>query len=241
MSVFDRRAHVPSRARSSASLERTARINGEIQKGHRRGRRRRHAGRVRSPEGIRRTFRFACICGLLAFAACRRDMYNQPKGKPLAENSFFKNDAVARPLPPHTVARGQSREDTAFYTGLTNGTLVTQLPMKLTPQLLARGRERYDIYCAVCHGLTGEGDGEIVRRGFPAPPTYHVDRLRNAPIGHFYDVMTNGYGVMYPYATRVAPADRWAIAAYIRALQLSHDAGLPDVPPNEQSKLEATP
>ena len=182
------------------------------------------------------------VCTLLmcSFASCRRDMYNQPKGKPLAENSFFKNDAIARPLPPHTVARGEAREDSAFYTGLTSGTLVTQPPMKLTPQLLARGRERYEIYCAVCHGLTGEGNGEIVRRGFPAPPTYHVDRLRNAPIGHFYDVITNGYGVMYPYATRVAPADRWAISAYIRALQLSHNASSQDVPPNEQSKLEAT-
>ena len=91
--------------------------------------------------------------------------------------------------------------------------------MKLTPQLLARGRERYDIYCAVCHGATGEGNGEIVQRGFPAPPTYHSERLRNAPIGHFYDVITNGYGVMYPYATRVAPNDRWAIAAYIRKVK----------------------
>ncbi len=178
---------------------------------------------------------------MCSFASCRRDMYNQPKGKPLAENSFFKNEAIARPVPPHTVARGNAREDTEFYTGLTNGTLVTQLPMQLTPELLGRGRERYDIYCAVCHGLTGKGNGEIVRRGFPAPPTYHVDRLRNAPIGHFYDVITNGYGVMYPYATRVAPADRWAIAAYIRALQLSHDANVQDVPPNEQSKLEAQP
>ncbi len=183
------------------------------------------------------------LCTLLmcSFASCRRDMYNQPKGKPLAENSFFKNDAIARPIPPHTIARGDAREDTAFFTGLTNGTLITQLPMKLTPQLLARGRDRYDIYCAVCHGLTGEGNGEIVRRGFPAPPTYHVDRLRNAPIGHFYDVITNGYGVMYPYATRVAPCDRWAIAAYIRALQLSHNANPSDVSPNEQSKLEAIP
>ena len=111
--------------------------------------------------------------------------------------------------------------------------------MQLTPELLARGRERYDIHCAICHGRTGAGNGEIVRRGFPAPPTYHNDRLRNAPIGHFYNVITNGYGVMYPYASRVEPADRWAIAAYIRALQLSHNARPEDVSPSEQSRLQA--
>jgi mono/diheme cytochrome c family protein len=179
------------------------------------------------------------LCCLMI--GCRRDMYNQPKGKPLAENVFFKDEAIARPIPPHTVVRGDAREDSALSTGLTNGMLVAQLPIELTPELLARGRERYEIHCAVCHGLTGEGNGEIVKRGFPAPPTYHVDRLRNAPIGHFYDVITNGYGVMYPYATRVAPADRWAIAAYIRALQLSQNASPNDVSPNERSKLEATP
>jgi mono/diheme cytochrome c family protein/REP element-mobilizing transposase RayT len=170
---------------------------------------------------------------------CRRDMYDQPKAKPLSENHFFKNGTSARQIPPHTVARGDARGDSAFFTGLTNGKLVAQSPVQLTPELLARGRERYDIYCAVCHGRTGAGNGEIVRRGFPAPPTYHSDRMRNAPIGHFYYVITNGYGVMYPYAARVDPADRWAIAAYIRALQLSHNARPADVPPNEQSQLQA--
>ncbi len=184
-----------------------------------------------------RTALLVVICVLSA--SCRRDMYNQPKAKPLAENTFFKDGAAARPIPPHTVARGDTRENSAFSTGLTNGTLITQLPMPLTPQLLQRGRERYDIYCAVCHGLNGDGNGEIVRRGFPAPPTYHLDRLRNAPIGHFYDVITNGYGVMYPYAARVEPQDRWAIVVYIRALQLSHNAKPEDVLPNEKSKLEA--
>src|SRR5438067_9614077 len=115
--------------------------------------------------------------------------------------------------------------------------LVTQLPVSLTPQLLARGRERYDIYCSMCHGRTGNGNGMIVQRGFPVPPSYHIDRLRNAPIGHFYDVITNGYGVMYSYAARVEPADRWAIAAYIRALQLSHDAKFDELPPDDQGAL----
>jgi mono/diheme cytochrome c family protein len=110
----------------------------------------------------------------------------------------------------------------------------------LTPALLARGRERFDTICAVCHDRTGSGNGMVVQRGFPQPPSFHVDRLRNAPIGHFYDVITNGYGVMYPYADRVEPEDRWAIAAYIRALQLSHNAKLPDIDPRDRAILEAS-
>lgn len=170
-------------------------------------------------------------------------MYNQPKAKTYSATDFFANGASARPIPAHTVEYHLARENEAYYTGLTNGLLVAQLPapLKLTPQLLERGRERFDIYCAVCHGLTGDGNGEVVQRGFPAPPTYHSDRLRNAPIGHFYDVITNGYGVMYPYASRVEPNDRWAIAAYIRALQLSQHATLGDLPPNEQRRGENAP
>lgn len=171
---------------------------------------------------------------------CRQDMYNQPKAKPLSEDHFFPNDTSARPLPPHTIPQGYGDKGDAFHTGLVDGKLLIGLPpsVKLTRQLLQRGQERFNIYCAVCHGLTGDGNGEIVRRGFPAPPSYHVDRLRNAPLGHFYDVITNGYGVMYSYASRVEPDDRWAIAAYLRALQLSHDAQLNDVPASEQTKLE---
>jgi mono/diheme cytochrome c family protein len=163
------------------------------------------------------------------FVACRPDMTNQPKAKPLSESDFFSNGANARQPPAHTVARGDAREDTAFYTGQTNETYVTQLPVKLTRDLMIRGRERFDAICAECHDRTGSGNGMVVQRGFPQPPSFHVDRLRNAPIGHFFDVVTNGYGVMYSYATRVEPEDRWAIAAYIRALQLSHNAALSDV------------
>jgi mono/diheme cytochrome c family protein len=175
---------------------------------------------------------------VLTFAACRPDMENQPKAKPLSESDFFSDHANARPIPPHTVERGGARENAAFYTGLTNGTYITQLPVKLTPELLARGRERFDAMCAECHDRTGSGNGMVVLRGFPQPPSYHVPRLRNAPIGHFFDVMTNGYGVMYSYATRVDPKDRWAIAAYIRALQLSHNLNASELTPAEQQKLE---
>jgi mono/diheme cytochrome c family protein len=182
------------------------------------------------------------LCGLImGFAGCRQDMYNQPKAKTYSATEFFDNGTSAQPIPPHTVEYRGVRQNEAFYSGLTNGVLVAQLPLQLTPGLLDRGRERYDIYCAVCHGATGEGNGEIVQRGFPAPPTYHSERLRNAPIGHFYDVITNGYGVMYSYASRVEPNDRWAIAAYIRALQLSQHASAADLSPNEQRQLEQRP
>ena len=173
--------------------------------------------------------------------ACRRDMMNQPKAKTFSESTFFKDGTNARPLPPNTVARGEVRQDQAFYTGLTNGIYVTQLPMQLTPRLLRRGRERYDAFCAECHGRLGDGRGMVVQRGFPVPPSYHLDRLRNAPLGHFFDVITNGYGAMASYATQVEPQDRWAIAAYIRALQLSQNAKSSDLPANEQNRLGQTP
>lgn len=179
------------------------------------------------------------VCLALALGACRRDMYNQPRYKTYAEDPFFKDGASARPLPPHTVAQGQANLDTEYFQGKTgDGKLLEAFPMPVTREMLERGKERFEIYCSVCHGRTGEGNGMIVQRGFPAPPSYHIDRLRNAPPGHFYDVITNGYGVMYSYASRVEPADRWAIAAYIRALQLSRHATLDDVPPEEKAKLQ---
>jgi mono/diheme cytochrome c family protein len=179
------------------------------------------------------------ISGLGFLAACRPDMANQPRAKPLSQTNFFSDGTSARQLPPYTVPSDQPSANSAYYTGLTNGTYVTQLPIKLNPELLNRGRERFETMCAECHDRIGSGNGMIVRRGFPQPPSFHVDRLRNAPIGHFYDVITNGCGVMYPYAARVEPEDRWAIAAYIRALQLSHHAHSSDLDPADRAKLEA--
>jgi mono/diheme cytochrome c family protein len=164
-----------------------------------------------------------CALGLLG-AGCRKGMVDQPHLKPLAEDHFFADGSGARVPPAHTVARGELREDAAFYTGQIDGHLVAAFPQPVTRELLARGRERFEIYCAVCHGRTGAADGMIVQRGFPKPPSLHEPRLRDAPIGHFFDVMTNGYGVMFSYASRVPPEDRWAVAAYIRALQLSQHA-----------------
>jgi mono/diheme cytochrome c family protein len=172
---------------------------------------------------------------------CRKGMYNQAKIKPYDASELFKNGSGMRQPPPGTVPAG-SIEDSIFTQGIQNdGVLVTALPLKLDMALLDRGRERFDIYCAVCHGATGTGDGMIVQRGFPQPPSYHIERLREAPLGYFVNVIANGYGAMYSYAARVDPRDRWAIAAYIRALQLSRNATLDDVPARNRAKLEAAP
>jgi len=172
-------------------------------------------------------------------AGCRRDMFQQPYSKPLAPNSFFQDNQMAsRPLVPHTVARGHLDSDRVFYSGKVGTNLVDTFPIAINRNTLERGRERFEIYCSPCHGRTGEGNGMIVQRGYPAPPSYHIDRLRQAPVGHFFDVMTHGYGVMYSYAQRVTPEDRWAIAAYIRVLQQSHNSRLSDVPVSERASLE---
>jgi len=166
-------------------------------------------------------------------------MMDQEHLKPLAESAFFKDGAGSRPIPAHTVPRGHLNEDERFYTGVAGNLLVDAFPVPLTSEFLTRGRERFDIYCAVCHGRTGTGEGMIVLRGFPRPPSFHDPRLRSAPLGHFYDVITQGYGVMYSYAARIEPGDRWAIVAYIRALQLSQNAKLADLAPTDREKLKA--
>lgn len=176
---------------------------------------------------------------LITGAGCRRDMFDQPSSRPLEKSAFFQDNLMAsRPVVPHTVAQGQLNADQPFYTGKIGTNLLPALPVPLTGELLARGRERFDIYCAPCHGRTGYGNGMIVQRGFPQPPSFHIDRLREAPIGHIFNVVTEGYGVMYSYAQRVQPADRWAIAAYIRALQLSQNARPEDVPETSRSRLQ---
>jgi len=168
-------------------------------------------------------------------------MQVQPRYDPLAPSTFFDDGRSARPEVPDTVARGHLRIDEQFYTGKVNGVPVDTFPFPITRQVLERGRARYNIYCTPCHDYTGSGHGMIVQRGFPPPPSYHIDRLRQAPVGHFFDVITTGYGSMYSYAARVPPRDRWAIAAYIRALQMSQHATIDDVPPEERAKLLAGP
>ena len=164
-------------------------------------------------------------------------MHDQPKYIPLRQSSFFADQRSARPLVAGTVPRGQLRDDPLLYTGKINNADATVFPFSIDDKVMARGQERFNIYCSPCHGRTGQGDGMIVRRGYRKPPTYHQDRLRDAPIGHFFDVMTNGFGAMPDYAAQVTVRDRWAIAAYIRALQLSEHATVNDVPPAERSNL----
>ena len=183
----------------------------------------------------------AALALLAAIAAggCRLDMHLQPKYKPDEPSAFFQDGRADRPYVPGTVASGHLRTDELLYSGRIQGKLVDQFPFPITADVLARGRERYNIYCTPCHDYTGSGNGMIVQRGFPAPPSYHTDRLRQAPVGHFFEVMTYGYGTMYSYAARVSVEDRWAIAAYIRALQLSQHATLADVPASERQQLSS--
>jgi len=171
------------------------------------------------------------VAGLLLIVGCRSDMQQQPYQRPLVESNFYPDHRSERPIIPGTVARGHLDADTYFYTGKIGSNDGDYLPFPVTQQLLARGQQRFNIYCSPCHGEAGDGNGMVVQRGFKHPPSYHIDRLRRAPIGYFFDIMTNGYGAMPDYAEQVEPADRWAIAAYIRVLQLSQHATDADVPP----------
>jgi mono/diheme cytochrome c family protein len=187
-----------------------------------------------------RSRRFALVpfAVCLAFAAgCRQDMHNQPKYRPLRASQFFADGSSARPLVEGTVARGTLHDDEAFFTGRVGGELVKDVPVPVNEALLDRGQERYNIYCTPCHGETGTGNGMVVQRGYRKPPSFHEERLRVAESGHFFDVMTNGFGAMPDYKVQVAPRDRWAIAAYIRALQASQQAAGTDIPADELKKL----
>lgn len=208
--------------------------------------------RRKAATGTRRVIVFCLLLSAfcLLVSGCRRDMQDQPKAIAYRENSFFKDGTGSRPLVEGTVPRGYLREDRAFYFGKKLNAAdfrteqqplrppteesannqaglypddVDTIPMKITKEDLDRGEERFNIYCSVCHGATGYGDGMVARRGFnrPSPANYHQDRLRQAPVGHFFDVMTNGWGAMPSYAQQVSVEDRWRIVAYIRALQLS--------------------
>ncbi len=174
----------------------------------------------------------------LIMAGCQGYMISQPRYDPLSYSEVFADGRSARPLPTGVVSLTDPVVPGAFYTGKdANGNDVTTFPISVTLQTIQRGQQRFNIYCAPCHGYGGYGDGMIVQRGFSPPPSYHTNRLRQAPVGHFFDVITNGFGTMYAYAYRVAPEDRWAIIAYIRALQFSQDARQSDVPPADLPQL----
>ena len=166
---------------------------------------------------------------LLILAGCRQDMHDQPRMKTYAMSDFYPDLRTARPPVDGTVARGQLHEDTYLYTGKIGGNPGDYMPFAITETDLARGRERFNIYCSPCHSRVGDGNGMVVQRGYKHPPTFHQDRLRKAPLGYFFDVMTNGFGAMPDYAAQIPVADRWRIVAYIRALQLSQNAAQEDV------------
>jgi mono/diheme cytochrome c family protein len=182
--------------------------------------------------------------GALAFftlTACRQDMHNEPRYKPLAESEFFADHRSARPMVEGTVARGHLRIDEARYTGKIDGEDIDQFPIPIAKADIERGETRFNIYCTPCHGRLGDGNGMVVLRGFRQPPSYYSDRLVNAPVGHFYDVISNGFGAMPSYASRVEPDDRWRVIAYIRALELSESASVNDVPPDQRQTLTVEP
>ena len=177
------------------------------------------------------------IAGAMLLAGCRMDMHIQPKYLPYEESAFFADGRSERQPVEDTVARGELRLDELYYSGRENGVVVDKFPFPITKADLERGRERFNVYCTPCHDYTGSGNGMIVQRGFPQPPSYHIQRLREAAAGHFFEVMTNGFGEMYSYAARIEPADRWRIAAYIRVLQASQDAKVDDVPAGDRAQL----
>jgi len=188
--------------------------------------------------GIFKKLPWVWILMCVNLLACQQKMAEQPRYRPLAKSDFFDDQRASRPLVEGTVARGHLQADEYFYTGKTNGQPVDRFPFPITKDMLLRGQERYDIFCSPCHDRVGTGLGMIVRRGYRPPPSFHIDRLRSASVGYFFDVMTHGFGVMPDYAEQVPPADRWAIVAYIRALQLSQSAKFADVPERERQALE---
>ncbi|HEY4360024.1 MAG TPA: cytochrome c [Bryobacteraceae bacterium] len=181
----------------------------------------------------------AVLFTILSLSGCRQDMHDQPRYKPLAATDFFGDGRSARPEVEGTVPRGYLRIDEARYTGKSGETYVDVFPFPITRADVSRGQQRFNIYCSPCHSRVGDGNGMVVRRGYRQAANYHSEKLLKAPVGHFFDVMTNGFGAMPSYASRVEPDDRWRITAYIRVLQLSENATLDDVPAAERATLEA--
>lgn len=181
---------------------------------------------------------------LTLLAGCHMDMWVQPKVVPYQPSEFYTDGQSMRPPVAHTVDRTHFWTDSGRYTGYEGRKMIDTIPIKLGRQDVMRGQERFNIFCSPCHGALGNGMGMIAMRGLSArrqPASYHTDRLRKMPIGHFYDVITNGYGVMYSYASRIEPDDRWRIAAYVRILQRSQNAKLTDIPEDKRSGFTEPP
>ncbi len=183
----------------------------------------------------------ALTVGMLVLTSCGRNMFDQPRADAFQASPFFADGSAMRPIPEGTVSRERGGLEPSFLTGMGPAGFLTELPVELTTDLLLRGQERYDIYCAPCHNYNGDGQGMIVQRGFPQPASFTAEqRLLDSPVGYYYNAITNGFGRMYSYASRVKPEDRWAISAYIKALQLSQNAQVSDVPADILSQLSTT-
>jgi hypothetical protein len=183
-----------------------------------------------------------CLLGVAALAwlpSCRRDMYDQPRIKPFGRSEFFADERAMRPTVAGTVARGRLELDELLFKGTEGGKPAERFPFPVTLSVLERGRERFDIYCAICHGHDGYGKGMVVGHGYIQPASLHAERLRTAPLGHFYAVITDGFGAMADYSDRIDPRDRWAIVAYIRALQTSQYASVDELPESLRGQLSS--
>ena len=180
----------------------------------------------------------ALVAALALSAGCRQDMHQAPCYDPPEASDFFADGRASRPLVAGTIPRGFLREDTAYYTGKQGNAFLAELPVPVTRDLLKRGQERFNIYCSPCHGVTGDGNGMIVQRGFKQPASYHSDRLRAQPAGYIYDVISNGFGAMQDYSAQVVPADRWAVVAYVRTLQFSRNVKAAELPTADRERLE---
>ncbi len=178
------------------------------------------------------------LATLLFGAGCRQDMHDQPKFKGFRPSAFFADGRSVRPLVPGTVARGHLNDDALLYTGKIGENFSPEFPFPVTRAVLERGQERYNIFCSPCHDRVGTGQGMIVQRGYKQPPSFHQDRLRQQPPGYFFHVIGNGFGVMPDYAAQIPVRDRWAIVAYIRALQLSQHVPVAELSPQERPKLD---
>lgn len=177
---------------------------------------------------------------IFAIAGCRQQMADQPHQRPLEPSNFFDDGMASRPVEPGTVARAGKEQDGLRFQSKVDGKLVDTFPFEVTMEVLARGQERYEIFCSPCHDRLGTGQGMIVRRGFTPARSFHDPRLRDAPAGHFFEVMTQGFGQMPSYANQLSEQDRWAVIAYIRALQFSRNVRLDQLPPEDRAKMKAT-
>ena len=177
---------------------------------------------------------------IFAIAGCRQQMADQPHQRPLEPSNFFDDGMASRPVEPGTVARAGKEQNGLRFHSKVDGKLVDTFPFEVTMEVLARGQERYEIFCSPCHDRLGTGQGMIVRRGFTPARSFHDPRLRDAPAGHFFEVMTQGFGQMPSYANQLSEQDRWAVIAYIRALQFRRNVRLDQLPPEERAKMKAT-